>query len=72
MFYVLQGILDIYENKKKITINAGEFYIVCRGTEHRVVSRVRVKLLLFEPTGISHTGSVKSEITKSRFDRLDV
>jgi len=72
MFYVLEGILDIYENKKKITANAGEFYIVYQGKEHRVVPRGHVKLLLFEPAGISHTGSVKSEITKSRFDRLDV
>lgn len=72
MFYVLEGILDIYEDKKKITVNAGEFYIVNQGTEHRVVPRGHVKLLLFEPAGISHTGSVKSEITKSRFYRLDV
>ena len=72
MFYVLEGILRIYENKKKTTVNAGEFYIVYRGTEHRVVPKGHVKLLLFEPIGIAHTGSVKSEITKSRFDRLDV
>jgi mannose-6-phosphate isomerase-like protein (cupin superfamily) len=72
MFYVLEGILDIYDDKKKITVNAGEFYIVYQGKEHRVVPRSHVKLLLFEPAGIAHTGSVKSEITKSRFDRLDV
>jgi quercetin dioxygenase-like cupin family protein len=72
MFYVLEGILDIYENKKKITVNAGEFYIVYQGKEHRVVPRSHVKLLLFEPAGIAHTGSVISEITKSRFYRLDV
>ncbi len=72
MFYVLEGILDIYEGKKKIPVNAGEFHIVYRGTEHRVVPQGYVKILLFEPKGISHTGQVKSEITKSRFDRLDL
>lgn len=72
MFYVLEGILDIYEDKKKTTVNTGEFYIVYQGTEHRAVPQGHVELLLFEPAGISHTGSVKSEITKSRFDRLDV
>ena len=72
MFYVLEGTLDIYDGKKRIQVNAGEFYIIFRGTEHRVVPQDRVKLLLFEPEGISHTGKVKSEITKSRFDRLDV
>ena len=72
MFFVLEGMLDIHEGPKKIPVNAGEFYIVCRRTEHRVVPQGFVKLLLFEPVGISHTGSVKSEITKERFDRLDV
>jgi mannose-6-phosphate isomerase-like protein (cupin superfamily) len=72
MFYVLEGILDIYEDKKKTTVKTGEFYIVYRGTAHRVVPQGHVKLLLFEPAGISHTGSVQSEITKIRFDKLDV
>ena len=72
MFFVLEGTMDVLEGKGTITLNAGEFYIVKRGREHRVVPRGRVKLLLFEPSNISHTGSVKAEITKSRFDRLDV
>jgi mannose-6-phosphate isomerase-like protein (cupin superfamily) len=72
MFYVLEGTMDVLDGKEKITLNTGEFYIVYRGREHRVVPRGRVKLLLFEPSNISHTGSVKAEITKSRFDRLDV
>ena len=72
MFYVLEGVLDIYDGKEKIRVNTGEFYIVNRGTEHRVVPVGRVRLLLFEPEGILHTGKVKSEITRSRFDRLDV
>ena len=72
MFFVLDGVLEIFEKEKNVTVKAGEFYIVKRGIEHRVLPRTHVKLLLFEPAGISHTGSVKSDITKSRFDRLDV
>ena len=72
MFYVLEGVLDIYEKDKQVTVNAGEFYIVNRGIEHRVVPQNKVKLLLFEPVGIQHTGSVKSEITKSKFETLDI
>ncbi len=49
----------------------GEFYIVQSGVEHRVVPRGHVKLMLFEPAGIAHTGKVKAEITKDRFDRLE-
>jgi mannose-6-phosphate isomerase-like protein (cupin superfamily) len=71
MFYVLEGTLDIFEKDKQITVRAGEFYIVNKGIEHRVVPQNRVKLMLFEPA-IKHTGSVKSEITKSKFEWLDI
>ena len=72
MFYVLEGMLDIYEKDKHVTVKAGEFYIVNKGIEHRVVPQNKVKLLLFEPTGIQHTGSVKVEITKSKFTTLEI
>ncbi|MBW2158272.1 MAG: cupin domain-containing protein, partial [Deltaproteobacteria bacterium] len=71
MFFVVDGILDIHEKDKNITLQTGEFYIVQRGVEHRVVPSGHVKLILFEPEGISHTGKVKAEITKKKFDRLD-
>ncbi|MBN1996708.1 cupin domain-containing protein [candidate division KSB1 bacterium] len=71
MFFVVDGILDIYEKDKKITLQNGEFYIVQRGIEHRVVPQGHVKLILFEPKGISHTGKVKAEITRESFDRLE-
>lgn len=70
LFLVLDGTLDIMERDRSVTVNAGEFYIVQRGLEHRIVPRGHVKLMLFEPAGISHTGKVKAEITKDRFDRL--
>jgi mannose-6-phosphate isomerase-like protein (cupin superfamily) len=72
MFFVVDGILDIYEKDKNITLQPGEFYIVRRGIEHRVVPRGHVKLILFEPEGIAHTGKVKAEITKKSFDRLEL
>jgi mannose-6-phosphate isomerase-like protein (cupin superfamily) len=70
MFFVLEGTLDLLEKGRSVTVHAGEFYIVQRGSEHRVIPRGHVKLMLFEPAGVSHTGKVKSEITKDRFDRL--
>ena len=72
MFFVVDGILDIYEKDKNVTLQTGEFYIVQRGVEHRVVPRGHVKLILFEPEGIAHTGKVKAEITKKSFDRLEL
>jgi mannose-6-phosphate isomerase-like protein (cupin superfamily) len=72
MFFVFDGILDIHEKDKSVTLQAGEFYIVQRGLEHRVIPRGHVKLILFEPEGIAHTGKVKAEITKKNFDRLEL
>jgi len=72
MFFVVDGILDIPEKDKNINLQSGEFYIVQRGVEHRVVPRGHVKLILFEPAGIAHTGKVKAEITKEIFDRLEL
>ena len=71
MFLVLEGILDILLKGASLPVNPGEFYIVPKGTEHRVVPRGHVRLLLFEPAGIAHTGNVRAEITRDAFDRLE-
>jgi mannose-6-phosphate isomerase-like protein (cupin superfamily) len=71
LFFVLEGTLDVLEKEETVTLHPGEFCIVPRGHEHRVVPQGHVKLMLFEPAGIAHTGKVKAEITKDRYDRLD-
>jgi len=72
MFFVVEGTMDVQEKDETVTLRAGEFCIVPRGREHRVVPRGHVKLILFEPAGIAHTGNVRAEITKDRYDRLDL
>ena len=72
MFLVMDGELEVQEKGGSVTLQKGEMYIVKRGTEHRVVPKGLVKLMLFEPAGIEHTGKVKSEITKKSFERLGV
>lgn len=71
LFWVLEGALEVWERDDVVTLLPGELCVVPRGTEHRVVPRGHVKLVLFEPAGIAHTGSVRAEITRDRFDRLD-
>lgn len=72
MFFVTEGVLDVEEKDGNNTVRAGEFYIVPRGKEHRVVPRGHVKLMLFEPAGIAHTGKLRAEITKDQYDRLEL
>ena len=70
LFYVVEGALDIYEKDNHVNVKSGEFYIVRKGIEHRIVPQGKVKLLLFQPAETTHTGDVKTEITKDKFDRL--
>jgi mannose-6-phosphate isomerase-like protein (cupin superfamily) len=71
MFMVLEGTLEVLERDRSVTLESGEFVIVRKGIEHRVVPQGHVKLLLFEPQGIAHTGKVKSEITLDSYERLE-
>lgn len=71
LFWVVEGALDVMERDGTVTLRAGEFCVVPRGREHRVVPHGHVRLILFEPDGIAHTGKVRAEITKDRYDRLD-
>ncbi len=71
LFLVLDGSLEVHERGGSVRLNRGEFCVVGRGIEHKVVPIGKVKLLLFEPAGIAHTGKVRSEITKDHYDRLE-
>lgn len=70
LFLVLDGEMEVWSRDGAVTLQAGELTVVPRGVEHRVVPHGHVKLLLFEPDGIAHTGSVRSEITRDRYERL--
>jgi mannose-6-phosphate isomerase-like protein (cupin superfamily) len=72
MFFVLEGVLEIHEKEKILILNKGEFYIVNKGVEHKVVPQGHVKMMLFEPAGIKHTGEVVSDVTVEKLDRLDL
>ena len=72
MFLVMDGELEVQEKDGSATLKAGEMCIVKRGTEHRVAPKGLVKLMLFEPAGIEHTGKVKAEITKKSFESLKI
>ena len=71
LFWVLEGELEVLTHDTSVTLRPGEFTIVPRRVEHRVVPRGHVKLVLFEPDGIAHTGKVKAEITLDSYERLD-
>lgn len=64
LFFVVEGELEVIDEGESSVLKAGEFCIVERGREHRVIPRGKVKVMLFEPAQIAHTGKVQAEITK--------
>ena len=68
LFLVLRGSLSMayrdHEGRERsIEVNAGEFVIVPRGTEHRPSADEEVHVLLFEPAGTLNTGNVQNDLT---------
>jgi mannose-6-phosphate isomerase-like protein (cupin superfamily) len=71
LFWVVEGVLEVHERETSVTLHPGEFCVVQAGREHRVVPHGHVKLVLFEPAGIAHTGTVRGEITKDGYEWLE-
>lgn len=75
LFLVIDGRLEVVqraaEGEERVILENGELCVVKKGIEHRVIPSGRVRLVLFEPAGIAHTGSVDSEITIDSYDWID-
>jgi mannose-6-phosphate isomerase-like protein (cupin superfamily) len=63
LFLVVKGQLVIKLRQKDVLLNAGEFFIVPHGVEHKPVAEREVHVLLFEPQSTRHTGDVQSDRT---------
>ena len=70
LFYVIKGSFDMHLRGKTITVKAGEFLIVPRGTEHRPVAKEEVEIMLFEPATTLNTGNVENELTKKELKHI--
>ena len=70
LFLVLHGRLAIHLRDQVIELNAGEFFIVPRGIEHKPVAENEVHVLLFEPSTTINTGNLRSDLTVDTPHRL--
>lgn len=70
LFMVLEGVLEVHLRDKVLTLNPGEFTIVPQKVEHRILPQGEVKLMLFEPQTIKHTGDVQAEVTQQQYERI--
>ena len=70
MFLVTAGKLKLLLPQETITLNAGEFYIVPKGVQHKPVADEEVQVMLFEPAGTVNTGEKHHELTQRKERRL--
>jgi mannose-6-phosphate isomerase-like protein (cupin superfamily) len=63
MFLVIRGRFRMEYRDRTEWIEAGEFVIVPRGTEHRPVADEEVEVMLFEPASTVNTGDSPGEMT---------
>ncbi len=63
MFFVVDGELELHLRDRVVTLQAGEFFIVPRGVEHRPVALQACSVVLFEPATVRNTGEHVDERT---------
>jgi len=56
VFIVIEGALDIEFRDGKVSIEAGEMFVVPRGVEHKPVAENECRIMLVEPRGTINTG----------------
>ena len=62
-FLVIDGEMVIEFRDGKVTLAAGEMFVVPKGVEHKPVAENECQVLLIEPQGVVNTGSAGGELT---------
>lgn len=70
LFLVIEGQLIMEMDDRTIEINAGEFVIIPRGTNHKPKAIGEVKVLLFEPKTTLNTGAIENQFTVKKLDKI--
>ncbi len=71
MFLVLNGAFNMELRDKTLTISAGDFIIIPKGTEHRPVATNEVHVMLFEPDSTLNTGDAPaSDLTRNELREI--
>ena len=62
-FIIIEGTLDLEFRDGKVTLSAGEMFVVPKGVEHKPVAKSECKIMMIEPRGTKNTGDIQSELT---------
>jgi mannose-6-phosphate isomerase-like protein (cupin superfamily) len=70
LFLVVKGTLRMKFRDREAVVNAGEFIIVPKGTEHCPVADEEVHIVLIEPKSTLNTGNITNERTVAQLERI--
>lgn len=70
MFLVMEGKLLMEMDNETLEINAGEFVVIPKKTNHKPFAIGEVKVLLFEPKATLNTGNTENEFTVRNLDEI--
>lgn len=63
VFIVIEGALDIEFRDGRVSIGAGEMFVVPKGVEHKPVADRECRIMLVEPKGTVNTGDTRNDLT---------
>ena len=63
VFIVIAGVLDLEFRDGRVTLGAGEMFVVPKGVEHKPVAQHECRIMLVEPRGTVNTGDFQNELT---------
>ena len=63
VFIVIEGSMEIELRSQKISLSAGEMFVVPKGVEHKPFAENECKIMVVEPQGVVNTGEAGRELT---------
>ena len=66
VFIVLSGNMEIEFRDGQVHLEAGEMYVIPKGTEHRTRAACECHALLVEPRGVTNTGNAGGDLTAAK------
>lgn len=63
VFIVLKGEMTIELRDGRVTLSAGEMFVVPKGVEHKPVAELECEVMLIEPRGVVNTGDAGGKLT---------
>lgn len=63
VFIIIEGTLEIEFRDGKVTLNAGEMFVIPKGVEHKPFAKGLCQVMLVEPKGVVNTGDAGGDLT---------